>query len=82
MTKTTMEVQVVRFFESAPIELAEIVYNIVADKMERRLKERSPSPNPVRRRRSKSTVDETPAKEGGEETSISGAEVQPLASDL
>ena len=62
MPKTTMEVEVVRFFESAPIESAEIVYNIIADKMERRLKEKSPSPNPVRRRRSKSAVEESPDK--------------------
>ncbi len=82
MNKTTMEVQVVRFFETAPIESAEIVYNIIADKMERRLKEKSPSSNPVRRRRSKSSVEEPQSKEEGEETSTSHTEVQSLASDL
>ena len=44
MAKTTTDVQVVRYFDSAPIESAEIVFNIIADKMERRLKEKSPSP--------------------------------------
>ena len=70
MTKTTMEVEVVRFFESAPIESAEIVYNIIADKMERRLKENSPSPNPVRRRRSKSAVDESQHQDGVTQTAV------------
>ena len=82
MSKSTMEVEVVRFFESAPIESAEIVYNIIADKMERRLKEKSPSPSPVRKRGSKSTMDESQGKEEGAETSTSHTEVQPVASDL
>ena len=80
MTKTTTEVQVVRFFESAPIESAEIVYNIIADKMERRLKEKSPSPNPVRRRRSKSALDESPDK--NETTEAVGEEPETHTSGL
>ena len=32
-----MEVEVVRYFETAPIEAAEIVYRIISDKMEERL---------------------------------------------
>ena len=70
MTKTTMEVQVVRYFESAPIESAEIVYHIIADKMERRLKENSPSPNPVRRRRSKSAAEESQRQDDGIQTAV------------
>ena len=71
MTKTTMEVEVVRFFESAPIESAEIVYNIIADKMERRLKDNSPSPNPVRRKRGpKSGAEESQHQDGGTQTAV------------
>ena len=33
MAKATMEVEVVRYFETAPIESAEIVYRIISDKM-------------------------------------------------
>ena len=82
MAKATMEVEVVRYFETAPIESAEIVYRIISDKMEERLKERSPSPNRARRRRSKSAVDEPQGKEDGEETSTTHTEAQPLASDV
>ena len=82
MTKTTMEVEVARYFDTAPIESAELVYRIIADKMERRLKQNSPSPNPVRRRRSKSALEESPGKEEGEETSTLHTEVPSVASDL
>lgn len=79
MNKATTEVQVVRFFDSAPIESAEIVFNIVADKMERRLKENSPSPSPLRRRRSKSTVEESPSQD---ETTALREEAQIHTSEL
>ena len=36
------EVSIVRFFETGPIEKAEVVFNIVADKMRERLASRSP----------------------------------------
>ena len=43
MTKDTGmdEVSVVRFFENGPIEKAEVVFNIVADKMKERLRSRN-----------------------------------------
>ena len=37
MAKATIEVEVVRYFETAPIESAEIVYRIISDKMRERL---------------------------------------------
>lgn len=39
MRKTTMadEIQVLRFFETSPIETAQPVFNIIADKMRERL---------------------------------------------
>ena len=82
MAKASMEVQVVRYFETASIESAEIVYRIVSDKMERRLKEKSPSPNPARRHRSKSAVEESEGKEERQEISTSHTEVQPPASNV
>jgi hypothetical protein len=36
------EVQVLRFFESGPIEKAEVVFNIVSEKMRERLRGRAP----------------------------------------
>ncbi len=71
MPKTTMEVEVVRYFESAPIEAAEIVYRIIADKMEERLKERSPSPNRARRRRGpRGAAEESQHQDGGTKTGV------------
>ena len=82
MAKATMEVEVVRYFDTAPIDSAQIVYDIIADKMERRIKENSPSPNPVRKRRSRSGAEESQGKEEREETSTPQTEVPPLASDV
>jgi hypothetical protein len=71
MSKTTMEVEVVRYFESAPIESAEIVYRIVADKMESRLSEKSPTPNRAGRRRSpKEAAEQSQQQNGSTKTGV------------
>jgi hypothetical protein len=45
MSKTNLpdEIQVLRFFETGPIEKVEVVFNIVSDKMRERLKDRQPA---------------------------------------
>ena len=52
-TKQPEEVQVLHFFETAPIEKAEAIFNIVCEKMRERVPNRSVTP----RKRSKKTDD-------------------------
>jgi hypothetical protein len=42
-TTLTEEVQVLRFFETGPIDKVEAVFNIICEKMRERLKERQPA---------------------------------------
>ena len=57
--KQSEEVQVLHFFETAPIEKAEAVFNIVGEKMRERVPNRSVTP----RKRSKKT-DDTASRSG------------------
>jgi len=57
--KQSEEVQVLHFFETAPIEKAEAVFNIVCEKMRERVPNRSVMP----RKRSKKT-DDTASRSG------------------
>ena len=41
-TNATSEVQILRFFEDGPIEKAEVLFNIIAEKMRERLDARRP----------------------------------------
>ena len=65
MPKTilTEEVQVVRFFETGPLEKVEAVFNIVSEKMRERLQQEGrdmQAQSMRRRRRSKSQVASSP----------------------
>ena len=55
-TKQPEEVQVLHFFETAPIEKAEAIFNIVCEKMRERVPNR---PVASRKQRSKKTDDTT-----------------------
>ncbi|PWU05359.1 MAG: hypothetical protein C5B51_14840 [Terriglobia bacterium] len=54
-SEITDEVQVLRFFETGPIDKVEAVFNIVCEKMRERLRDRGPAEAgaPLRRRRSR-----------------------------
>lgn len=57
------EVDIVRFFETGPIEKAEVVFNIVREKMRERLRTRGPegrdSREPSRKSSAKAKADES-----------------------
>jgi hypothetical protein len=61
------EVQVLRFFEAGPIEKAEVVFNIVSEKMRARLRSCGPdggeSPQRASTRKRRATNTETPRAE-------------------
>ena len=59
-TKQPEEVQVLHFFETAPIEKAEAIFNIVCEKMRERVPNR---PVASRKQRSKKT-DDTASRSG------------------
>jgi len=56
----TEEVQVVRFFEEAPLEKAEMLFNIVKDKMRSRLAGNPPATERLPKRKVRSQSDTTP----------------------
>jgi hypothetical protein len=69
------EVQVLRFFETGPVEKAEAVFNIVAEKMRERLQGREAGneasrrqSNPARKRQAKPTPETPVADPAGHTT--------------
>ena len=73
MAKPTIadEVQVLRFFESGPIEKAEVVFNIVAEKMRERLRGANqdhdrPAPSSSPRKRNSPGSPKAPGMESAE----------------
>ena len=60
--KQSEEVQVLHFFETAPIEKAEAVFNIVCEKMRERVPNRSVTP---RKQRSKTLRLDQPGPQDG-----------------
>lgn len=59
------EVDIVRFFETGPIEKAEVVFNIVREKMRERLKMRDPENREASSRHTSRKSSSTPKAEEG-----------------
>lgn len=53
------EVQVLKFFETGPIDKVGVVYNIVCEKMRERLRAEKPEAAPVAKRRGRSSKNAT-----------------------
>jgi hypothetical protein len=69
MAKTAIdEVEVLRFFETEPLDKATVLFNIVADKMQARLRGNHPEVSPIQGRRRR--IGKTPGAEAAEQPCV------------